>query len=64
MSLYRVYNKKGDYHHSYSDLEDAICCAKYVLGFVQEVLNPENENASEKMEVKVFDATKGYVRNN
>lgn len=32
---YRVYDKKGQYHHSYVLEEDAITCAKHVMGSVK-----------------------------
>tara|TARA_A200000159_G_C7292793_1_gene326483 strand:+ start:759 stop:932 length:174 start_codon:yes stop_codon:yes gene_type:complete len=32
---YRVYDKKGQYHHSYISEEDAINCAKHVMGSVK-----------------------------
>lgn len=39
---YRVYDKKGQYHHSYLVESDAINCAKYVLGSVKSV-KPDGE---------------------
>lgn len=40
---YRVYDKKGHYHHSYISEDDAITCAKHVMGSVKIV-----ESDSEK----------------
>ncbi len=40
---YRVYDKKGHYHHSYISEDDAITCAKHVMGSVKII-----ENDSEK----------------
>ena len=34
---YRVYDKKGHYHHSYQIKNDAIDCAKHVGGSVKEL---------------------------
>ena len=34
---YRVYDKKGQYHHSYQIKDDAIECAKHVSGSVKEL---------------------------
>jgi hypothetical protein len=46
--LYRVYNRKGDYHHSYGttldgSLDWAIDCAKKIQGSVTAVLEDEEE---------------------
>ena len=38
-----MYDKKGQYHHSYISEEDAITCAKHVMGSVKII-----ENDSEK----------------
>jgi len=43
LTRYRVYDKKGQYHHSYISEEDAITCAKHVMGSVKII-----ENDSEK----------------
>tara|TARA_B100001094_G_C17392627_1_gene422016 strand:+ start:241 stop:441 length:201 start_codon:yes stop_codon:yes gene_type:complete len=56
--LYRVYTKKGEYHHGYSaKLEGsrnwAIDCAKTVRGRVTEVYDDEN-----KTEESIFDFNK------
>ena len=55
-TLYRVYNRKGEYHHAYnSSLEGglgwAIDCAKTVNGSVKEVC----DDGSEK---EIFSCTK------
>ena len=47
-TLYRVYNRKGEYHHAYSpSLEGAlvwaIACAKTVNGSVREVFEDGTE---------------------
>ena len=34
---YRVFDKNGNYHHSYMKYSDALNCAKYVGGRVAEV---------------------------
>jgi hypothetical protein len=47
---YRVYDKKGKYHHSYTSKNDAINCAKYVSGSVKSVKDDE--------EKEVFNAKK------
>lgn len=39
---YRVYDKKGQYHHSYLVENDAINCAKYISGSVKSV-KPDGE---------------------
>lgn len=43
LTRYRVYDKKGQYHHSYISEEDAVTCAKHVMGSVKII-----ENDSEK----------------
>jgi len=40
---YRVYDKKGEYHHSYISKNDAINCAKYVSGSVKSVKDSEEK---------------------
>ena len=42
-TLYRVYDKKGAYHHSYSKESDAINCAKHILGSVKIVDGKQEE---------------------
>ena len=54
--FYRVYNRKGEYHHGYSATLDgsigwAIDCAKTVNGFVKEVF-------SDKTEKEIFNCQK------
>jgi len=55
-TLYRVYNKKGEYHHSYSAtlkgaVQWAIDCAKTISGSVNEV----SENG---IETEIFNCKK------
>lgn len=47
---YRVYDKKGQYHHSYQIKDDAITCAKHVNGSVKEL--------NEEFEKEIFNAKK------
>ena len=47
-NLFRVYNRKGEYHHAYNSALDgalglAIDCAKTVNGSVKEVLDDGTE---------------------
>jgi hypothetical protein len=47
-TLYRVYNRKGEYHHAYNSALDgaldwAIDCAKTVNGSVKEVCDDGTE---------------------
>lgn len=39
---YRVYDKKGHYHHSYILEDDAITCAKQVMGSVK-IIDSDSE---------------------
>ena len=43
---YRVFDKDGNYHHSYMEYSDALNCAKYIGGRVAEV-EKDNFNPSE-----------------
>ena len=43
LTKYRVYDKKGEYHHSYTSKDDAINCAKYVSGPVKSVKDNEDK---------------------
>ena len=49
---YRVYDKKGEYHHSYISKNDAINCAKYVFGSVKSVKDGEEEEVFSAKKVK------------
>lgn len=40
---YRVYDKRGNYHHSYLIKQDAISCAKLIMGSVKEVMKDKTE---------------------
>ena len=50
---YRVYDKKGEYHHSYLFEHDAINCAKYVSGSVKSIkADGEKEIFNSKKQTK------------
>ena len=49
---YRVYDKKGEYHHSYTSKNDAINCAKYVSGSVKSVKDDQEEEVFNAKKLK------------